>query len=238
MKLAIMQPYLFPYLGYFQLVHASDKFVFYDDVNFIKNGWINRNRFLLDGQARYFTVPLAGASPFVKIRDIRIQVDDIRWRCKLLETFRVAYKRAPFAAKGIELLERTLSLATDSIADVARHSVTSVMEYLGLRRAIVESSEVYANAHLGGQERLLDICRRESATLYVNAPGGRDLYDEPEFRAVGIDLRFLDGRLSDYRQSTEPFVPGLSILDPIVHCSRDEVAEMLGSYELAPAGHA
>ena len=94
MKLAIMQPYLFPYLGYFHLLHATDRFVFYDDVNFIKNGWINRNRMLLDGTVRWFTVPLAGASPFAPIDAIRVNVSDERWKPKLLQTFRVAYRGA------------------------------------------------------------------------------------------------------------------------------------------------
>ena len=73
MKLAIMQPYLFPYLGYFQLIAAVDKFVFYDDVNFIKNGWINRNRLLISGKVNYITIPLSGASSFLKINQVLVQ---------------------------------------------------------------------------------------------------------------------------------------------------------------------
>jgi hypothetical protein len=234
MKLAIMQPYFFPYLGYFQLVHASDRFVFYDDVNFIKNGWINRNRFLLEGETRYFTVPLDGMSPFAAIRDVRMQPPDRPWRRKLLETLRVAYKTAPNRDAGMALVESSLATGTDSIADAARESVKSVMRYLGLERDWVESSATYGNDSLKGQERILDICARERASLYVNAPGGRDLYDARAFADAGVTLRFVQGSLPPYSQPAEPFVPGLSVLDAIMRCSASEVAAMVGAYQLVP----
>jgi len=232
MKIAVMQPYFFPYLGYFQLIHASERFVFYDDVNFIKNGWINRNRFLFEGAPRYFTIPLAGASPFTLIRDIRVQPSDQPWRRKLVETMRVAYKGAPHRDEGMGLLEGTLAIESDAIADFARHSVKSVMEYLGLDRETIDSSARYGNESLHGEARILDICRREAASVYVNAPGGRPLYDSSRFRAAGVELRFVDGRLDAYPQQAPAFVPGLSILDAIMHCPRARVAEMLGAYAL------
>jgi hypothetical protein len=234
MKLAIMQPYLFPYLGYFHLVHASDSFVFYDDVNYIKNGWINRNRLLLAGAARYFTVPLSGASPFASIRDTRVQTDDLRWRRKLFDTFRMAYAGAPGRAGAMELVEKVLSTPTDSIADMARNSVTSVLEYLGLSRRIVESSCIYGNAQLRGTARVVDICRREHATQYINLTGGRELYEEEDFRAAGIELGFVESRFAPYSQPAEPFVPGLSILDLLMRCPRDEVLEMVADYRVVP----
>lgn len=237
MKLVIMQPYLFPYLGYYQLVHASDRFVFYDDVSFIRNGWINRNRLLLDGAAHYFTVPLSGASSFQSIHETRYQADDGRWRRKLLGTFHLAYRRAPFAAAGMRLIEETLALQSESVADLARHSVKCVLGYLGIKRDLLDTSRAYGNAQLRGQDRVIDICRRESASLYLNAPGGRGLYDPTAFAAAGIGLRFLNGRLPEYAQGSHPFVPGLSILDSIMHCAPETVAGMLGNYELvAPQG--
>jgi len=230
MKLAIMQPYLFPYLGYFQLIHAADKFVFYDDVNYIKNGWINRNRFLLAGEVRYFTVPLAGASPFKPISATRIQPPTLPWRRKLLETMRVAYRGARCSREGLELLEASISIPTDSIADIARHSVTTVLDYLGLRREVIDSSSSYENASLHGQARVLDICRREAAKMYINPPGGRDLYDEAAFRAEGLDLRFLSSSFPTYEQSLQAFVPGLSILDIIMRCPGSSAREMVEAY--------
>ena len=230
-----MQPYFFPYLGYFQLAHACDTFVFYDDVNYIKNGWINRNRLLLEGKPHYFTVPLAGASPFAPIDETRFDAGDARWKRKMLETFRVAYRRAPHRDAALALLEGALALDTDRIADLARHSVKSVLASLGIERAIRETSRTYGNGALSGQARVIDLCRREAASVYINPPGGRDLYDDASFRQAGVELRFLRGRLPPYPQGTAAFVPGLSILDVIAWCATDEVRTMLAAYDLC--GH-
>lgn len=235
MKLVVMQPYFFPYVGYFQLIHAADRFVVYDDVNYIKNGWINRNRLLLDGAPHYFTIPLAGASPFAPIHETRIDSSD-RWRRKMLETFRVAYKRAPHAAEAVTLLERALGTGEGGIGDVARVSIEITLEHFGLQRGLVRSSRTYGNAGLKGQERVIDICRREGATTYINAPGGRALYDEGAFRDAGIALRFLEVRLRPYAQSGGPFVPGLSVLDAVAWCGREELTRILADYTLSRAG--
>lgn len=233
MKLAIMQPYLFPYLGYFQLIHATDKFVFYDDVSFIKNGWINRNRLLLDGKAQYFTVPVSRASSHVAIKDTRFKSQDMRWRRKFLGTFQLAYKHAPYFDEGLRLVDSVLLSKSDSIAVLARQSVLSVMEYLDLRREIVATSNTYANTQLKGQGRVLDICRQEGARTYVNAAGGRKLYTADEFLLAGVELRFLNGQLPAYSQGCESFVPGLSILDIIMHCAPEAIRRMLSLYDLA-----
>lgn len=233
MKLAIMQPYLFPYLGYFQLIHAADKFVFYDDVSFIKNGWINRNRMLLGGSARYFTVPLAGASPFMPINEVRFEAPGERWKRKMRGTFEQAYRSAPHRDAGLRLLDEVLASQTHSIAALARHSVRLTLEYLGLRREIVESSQGYGNDHLKGQARVLDVCRREGARTYVNSPGGRELYDAGEFGSAGVELCFLDPRFPPYSQGGGgAFVPGLSILDIIMQCDPSQARGMLDQYEL------
>lgn len=227
-----MQPYLFPYLGYFQLIHAADKFVFFDDVNFIKNGWINRNRMLLDASPHYFTVPLAGASPFMPISEVRFEVPGERWKRKMRGTFEQAYRSAPHRDEGLRLVDAVLASQTDSIGELARRSVQLTLEYLDLRRDIVESSRSYGNDHLKGQARVLDICRREGARAYVNAPGGRELYDAGEFRSAGVDLLFLDPRFPQYPQGGGTFVPGLSILDIVMQCAASEARALLDQYEL------
>lgn len=227
-----MQPYFYPYLGYFQLLHACDTFVFYDDVNYIKNGWINRNRLLLRGEPHYFTVPLAGASPFARIDETRFNAADTRWRRKMVEMFGSAYRRAPQRDAAVGLLQATLALDTDRIGDLARHSVRSVLDYLGLRRTVRESSREYGNAELSGQARVLDICRREGAQTYINAPGGRHLYNEESFRRQGVELRFLGATLPSYDQGGTAFVPGLSILDVVAWCPKADIARMLAAYEL------
>jgi WbqC-like protein family len=226
MKLALMQPYLFPYLGYFQLIAAVDKFVFYDDVNYIKNGWINRNRVLLNGEIRYITVPLAGASPFLKINEVMMQAPEF-WVKKLLESIRHGYSKAPHYPRVSELLGDVLGTRTDRIGTLAARSVTEVARYLGLDTEFVQSSVPYRNAELSGVPRVLDICARERADIYVNLPGGRTLYEEQDFAAAGIELVFVEPDLRPYDQANAAFHPGLSILDVLMFNSAAEVKAML-----------
>lgn len=226
MKLAIMQPYLFPYMGYFQLAASVDKFVFYDDVNFIKNGWINRNRLYLSGAVRYFTIPLSGASPFLKIRQIEVQ-PGAWWKKKLLESVRHSYSKAPHFKAANELLQTTLDSEESSIAAIARTSVRAVCAYAGLDTQFVESSAIYGNDALSGADRVLDICKREQASDYFNPPGGRALYSEEAFAAAGIRLHFVQPRLHAYTQFAAEFQPGLSILDALMFNDARAIRELI-----------
>lgn len=225
-KLAIMQPYLFPYVGYFQLVAAVEKFVFYDDVNYIKNGWINRNRILLGDTVHYITVPLAGASPSRKINEVEVQPRD-QWLRKMLEALRHAYAKAPHYARVSQLVGDVLGAATSSVATLASHSVIETSRYLGIDTDFVASSTVYGNAALNGVDRVLDICAKECAGAYVNLPGGQALYERKDFDARGIDLGFIEPNLGAYRQFDETFHPGLSIVDVLMFNSADQVKAML-----------
>jgi len=226
MKLAIMQPYLFPYLGYFQLVAAVDKFVFYDDVNFIKNGWINRNRILLGSECMYLTIPLAGASSHSKINQVR--VDPVsRWRERLSKSMRQAYARAPYFEPVNALFNAVISTDEDRISEIAKRSVTGIARYLGLHTSFVTSSATYANETLRGQDRVLDICRREHASVYLNLPGGRAMYEPGGFAAAAVKLRFIGPRLSAYQQFKLPFHAGLSILDVLMFNAQNEASLLL-----------
>lgn len=226
MKLAIMQPYFFPYLGYFQLIAAVDKFAFYDDVNFIKNGWINRNRICLAGAPRYITVPLAGASPFQKIDQVELKEGD-QWRKKMIESIRHAYSRAPNFTPINSLVCDVLHSDVENIADLAKASVVSVCNYLQIKTEFVSSSRIYRNDELSGEARVIDICRQEAAGEYWNLPGGRDLYDRSNFCAAGIQLNFVDPTLSPYPQGSLSFHKGLSIIDVLMFNARDAVQSML-----------
>ncbi|MBR7970790.1 WbqC family protein [Burkholderia cenocepacia] len=226
MRLAIMQPYLFPYVGYFQLAAAVDRFVFYDDVAFIKNGWINRNRVLLNGRAHYLTVPLAGAGSSQRIDDVRVQPSE-RWLPRLRESLRHAYARAPHYPRISALFERVMSYETDSIGCLAAHSVAEVCRFVGIGPEFVATSSGYGNNALKGQARVLDICASEGARTYVNLPGGRALYDRTAFAEAGLRLEFIEPALPAYRQFGATFVPGLSILDVLMFNHVDEVRAML-----------
>jgi hypothetical protein len=234
-KLAIMQPYLFPYLGYFQLVHAVDTFVVYDDVAFIKQGWINRNRLLINGQPAYFTVPVKHASSFTLIRDAVVDDDpqNARWVEKTLKTVDIAYRRAPEFQRVFPMVEAVLTAPTRRIAELALASVKAVMHALDLRREWIDSSTCFENAHLKGEDRVLAICRQQGASEYVNALGGKELYSRERFAAEGIRLRFLQPRSVTYRQFHAPFVPWLSIIDVLMFNSPAAARELVAQYDVA-----
>jgi hypothetical protein len=225
-KLAIMQPYLFPYVGYFQLVAAVDKFVFYDDANYIKNGWINRNRLLLGNTVRYITVPLSGASPSRRINEVEVLPRE-RWLRKLLEAIRHGYAKAPHYTRISELIGDTLNSAATDISTLASHSVIETSKYLQIDTDFVPSSTLYGNAGLKGVDRVLDICMKEQADAYLNLPGGQTLYERKDFDALGISLGFIQPNLRPYRQFDDTFHPGLSIVDALMFNSAEEVRAML-----------
>lgn len=221
-----MQPYLFPYLGYFQLVAAVDRFVFYDDVNYIKNGWINRNRLLIGDEVRYVTVPLAGASPSLKINEVTVQPRD-KWLRKLLESIRHAYSKAPYYARVSELIGDVFGSTATCVSTLASRSVVDVARYLKLDTEFVMSSQPYGNATLKGPQRVLDICAKERADIYLNLPGGKALYEPRVFSEAGIELIFIEPSLPPYPQHSTTFCPGLSILDVLMFNDPDEARAML-----------
>ena len=230
MELAIMQPYFFPYAGYFQLVKAVDKFIFYDDVNFIKNGWINRNRILLGNHPAYFTVQLKGASPFKQIKDIEFTDN----RSKLKKTIEYAYKRAPFYNIVAPLVFDCLDFKTDFISELAIYSVTQVSKFLSISTCFEKSSEKYGNTKpMERTERIKCVCNKNNAYRYINLIGGAGLYEKNDFAASGIELAFIRNKDIVYKQIAEDFVPSLSIIDVMMFNSTDDIRKMLDQYELA-----
>jgi len=229
--IAIMQPYFLPYIGYFQLMAAVDKFVVLDDVNYINRGWINRNRVLLNGEAHTFTVPLRGASQNKLICDIELAEDD-GWRDKLLRTVRQAYTKAPCFAEVSELLERVIHHPASRLDDFLLNSLREITQYLAMDVMIENTSRIYCNAQLHGQARILDVCKREQADRYINPIGGEALYDRASFDAQGVELKFMHSRPLSYPQGKGGFVPWLSILDVLMFNTKPEVRKLLAEMDL------
>jgi hypothetical protein len=234
MKLAIMQPYLFPYIGYFHLIVAVDKFVFYDDVDYIKGGWINRNRVLLNGKPHMITLDLKQSSSFKRICETELdQVRYIIWRKKTIRLLEQAYAKAPYLNEGMGLVRSVLDGNYSNIAEIAKKSIQEVLNYLSLEPEIVSSSRIYSNNHLKGKHRVIDICQMEKASIYINAYGGRELYDKEEFESDHINLQFIQPELKEYpQQKTDRFVPGLSIIDVIMNNNGAEIRNLLKKYTL------
>jgi len=233
MKIAVMQPYIFPYIGYFQMINAVDKFVFYDDVNFIKQGWINRNRILVSNKDYLFTIPIKNASSFALINETEInQALFEKWSRKFQQTIALNYKKAPFFHDIFTLMSRILEEECTTIAQLAMQSVKSVLAYMGIDTPCVVASEKYQNKALVRQERLIDICKQEQATHYINAIGGQELYKKEDFIKEGIKLDFIKTLPIEYKQFNNEFVPWLSIIDVLMFNSIEEIRIMLNKYEL------
>lgn len=231
MKLAIMQPYLFPYIGYLQLMSAVDKFVVFDDVNFINKGWINRNRILVNGKAHLFTVPLKNASQNTLIKDLKLAMDE-KWKSKFLKTLELAYKRALFFDKVFEIVKEVINTKSKFIKEWHLKSFALIKNYLGMNTALVETSTKYNNRNLKGQERILDICIKENAEQYINPIGGQGLYDKQLFYNKDIKLNFLKSEEIAYQQFKNEFVPWLSIIDVMMFNSKSIIEKYLIQYEL------
>lgn len=231
MTIAIMQPYFLPYIGYYQLIKAVDKFVVYDDVNYINRGWINRNNILVGGKAHLFTIPLKDASQNKLIHEVAL-AEDAQWRKKLLKTIQQSYQKAPCYSSVYPVIESIVQYDTGTISELALQSLIQVNEYLGINTEIVPSSTVYANADLKAQDRILDICQQEQATRYINPIGGMELYDRQKFAEAGIELFFIKSSSVSYPQFKNDFVPWLSMLDVLMFNDVSTIHELLTAYEL------
>lgn len=230
--LGIMQPYFLPYLGYFQLVRAVDAFVIYDNIEFSKGGWVQRNRILLNGTDSLFSLPIKKDSDYLDIRDRRLADTFPAERVKLLRRIDAAYRRAPHYAQTMPLVEACVMYESDNLFEFIRHSVQSVSEHLGITTRFVVSSTLPSDRHLKGQDRVLAICRDMDCRTYVNAINGRTLYDRPTFTAQGVDLKFIQMRSIEYPQFGNSFIPNLSIVDVLMFNPLDRVREFLTAYEL------
>jgi hypothetical protein len=233
MRLAIMQPYLFPYIGYFQLIAAVDRFVIYDDVSFIKQGWINRNRILGNERPLMFSIPLSGAGSHVAIRNVRIsQPSYCMWRAKFIKTLEQTYRKAPWYHFAMPLVEDVLTGEPELVSVLATKSIKSVCNYLGISTDVVETSAHYGNNNLKAEERVIDICHQEGADCYVNPIGGTELYSKDSFRKSGITLRFLKSKEITYQQKGSIFVSWLSIIDVLMFNSVETTLALLQQHDL------
>jgi hypothetical protein len=231
-----MQPYIFPYLGYFQLINAVDKFVIYDDVGFIKEGWINRNYIAAEGRALLFTVPLEQASSGKLINETNLDPRSYRlWQNKFLQTLHQNYKKAPFFDSIFPPLKQIFEAERSKLTDLLVDSLLFVSNYLSLQTQFVTSSVIYNNKDLKGQDRILDICKKEQATEYYNLMGGQDLYSKSDFLKSNVVLNFIRSKQElEYNQGKiKNFIPRLSIIDVLMYNSKEKVRFYLDNYETA-----
>lgn len=231
MKLAIMQPYFLPYIGYFQLIAAVDQFIVYDNIKYTKKGWINRNRLLQNGTDTVFSIPLSKDSDALDIRERQIAADFRR--DKLLKQIAEAYRKAPYFGQTLPLLERIVRCRENNLFRYLCHSIVETCAHLGINTPIRASSMVAIDHELKGQDKVIALSRTLGAVTYINAIGGIKLYEHEAFRAVGMKLKFLRTRPFEYPQFGAPFVPWLSIVDVLMFNALEQVTGVIGEgYEL------
>ena len=231
-KVAIMQPYIFPYLGYFQLINAVDSFVFYDDVNFIKKGWVNRNRVLINESDKLFTIPCLKASQNKLINEIK--VDYNKEYKKLLKTIEQAYKKAPYFDVTFPIILRILNQEEELLSDKIIKSTILLCEYLDIRKTTFYKSSHDFSESIGVDkaDRLIEITKSLNSQHYINPIGGQKLYSKEYFNDREVKLNFIKCDLPVYQQFSNDFIPGLSIIDVLMFNDVKSVKGMLKQYTL------
>jgi hypothetical protein len=231
-RIAIMQPYAFPYIGYLQLINASDLFVFYDDVNYIKRGRINRNNILLNGKEFSFTLPVANASQNRLIKDTLPAIDD-HWRDTFIKRLTYAYKKAPYFNQTMERIEGVLSSSHTSIADLAIASIASAFDYMRLELNYVKSSDFSPETReMEKSDRLIAITKKAHGQRYVNTISGQKLYDKTYFMERGVNLSFIKNGEVTYPQFGNIFAPKLSIIDLMMFNHGEAIREFCHAYSI------
>lgn len=229
-SIGIMQAYFMPYIGYFQLMEAVDEFIIYDNIQYTKKGWINRNRILVNGTDQYITLPLKKDSDFLDIRD-RVLAESYEPR-KLLRQIETAYRKAPYFPETYALLEKVISCPDRNLFRYIYHSMVNVCEYLGIRTPIVVSSQLNCDHTLKSQEKVIAICKERQCGRYINAAGGMQLYCARAFAGENIELYFIQTEKIVYPQFRNEFLPSLSVIDVMMFNSKEEIRAMLKKYHL------
>lgn len=227
MKIAIHQPKLLPYIGYWQLIYAVDTFVIYDDVNFVKRSFINYNSILINKQQKKFTLELIGASQNKLINEIKVGENSN----KILKTLELNYKKKPYYNLALPVLREIFCQKEKNLAKFIGYSIKKVLKYLEIDKKFIYSSQIDKNNNLKGQFKIIDICQKLNAKQYINAIGGKSLYDREKFLSKGINFNFIETNFTKHK-NLENFEANLSIIDIMMNYSKEEILDILNSYKL------
>ncbi|HQE50125.1 MAG TPA: WbqC family protein [Fervidobacterium sp.] len=232
MKVAIMQPYFLPYIGYWQLINAVDKFVVYDNIKYVKRSWINRNKMLVNGRESLFSLPLKSDSDYLDIVKRELSASFEKERLKIIRKIEESYKKAPYFDDAYPVIAECLSYSDKNLFSFIYHSINQIKAYLDIDTQMIVSSTIDMDHSLRSQDRVIAICKKLSARTYINSIGGMELYDKKVFAEHGIELLFIRSKPIEYEQYDNPFVPWLSIIDVMMFNSPEKIREMLDAYDL------
>lgn len=234
MDISIMQPYLFPYIGYYQMINCSDYFVIADDVQFIKKGWINRNRILLNGEPSMITLPLSRDSTYLKIyeRSFENQTGS-KGKIRFLNKIRSSYHKAPEFINTYHLIEKIINFEKNNVAEYLFNSIKEICLYLDINTEILLESSFNLSPELDYQDSVIYVCKKLNAERYINSIGGMNLYSTQKFKENDIKLKFIKTKETlVYKQFNNNFVSNLSIIDVLMFNSLVEIKKKLNEYDL------
>lgn len=227
MQLAIMQPYFMPYIGYFQLINSVDEFIIYDNIEFTKKGWINRNRILVNGRDQTITIPLKKDSDYLDVCERRLAGSWATERRKLLNRIIESYRKSPYFGSVFPIIENSILFEDDNLFNFIFNSIILVNEYLGIPAKMVIASTILIDHNLKSENKVIEICKSRRADRYLNSIGGMELYSKESFKQEGIELQFLKSGNISYKQYDNEFIPWLSIIDVMMFNSKEEIKKFL-----------
>ncbi len=247
MKLGIMQAYFFPYIGYFQLINAVDKFILYEHVNFRNKSWMTRNYILpINAKVQSISISVRKKSCNKTISDIEL-VEFKHFSATFLKKIYHSYRRTQFFDETIELFENIFNTNFSSLHHFNSFSITEICSHLGINTIIKSQNEnyLYLEEELSTSDfnsnnsnfdkksaRIISICKNENANIYFNAIGGTALYDKINFYSQGITLNFIKTNDLIYKQFNETFIPNLSIIDVLMHNGINTTKILLNNYQI------
>lgn len=232
MKLAIMQPYFFPYIGYFQLINSVDEFILYDNIEYTKKGWINRNRILCEGKERLITLPLKKNSDYSKVVERELSESWGKDKNKMLNVIKSSYNKSPYFLEAYDLVFQCLNNSENNLFKFIYNSIILINGYLDIKTRIIVSSSINVDHTLKSQDKVLSLCKAQNADVYINSIGGVELYNKAIFKQSGIELKFIKSNPIQYKQFNNEFVPWLSIIDVLMFNSKDEIKKYINNYKL------
>lgn len=231
-KTAIMQPYFMPYIGYWQLIKSVDEFIVYDNIQYTKKGWFNRNRILNGDSDRLFTIPLKKDSDYLTVAERYLSDDSPKEIKRLLQIIQNTYRKAPQYAEVYPIIEGCFTCDKTNLFEYIYNSIKIICDYLEIDTKITISSTVDIDHSLKAEQKVMALCKATDTDVYINAIGGVELYDKAEFAASGLNLQFIKSKPIEYAQFGNAFVPWLSIIDVLMFNDKATVQKMLEMYDL------
>jgi len=227
-----MQPYFLPYMGYFHLLNSVDEFVIYDNIQYTKKGWINRNRILVNGKDKLISLPLKKGSDYLNVIDRKLSDNWDGERSKLLNLIKSSYKRSPQYSIVFPIIEKCIQFPDNNLFNFILNSLTQLNLFLEIDTKVTISSTINIDHTLKSKDKVIAICKNLDATTYINAIGGQELYNVEDFKNHKLDLKFIKSSLLNYKQYKNEFIPWLSILDILFFNEKQDIIKHLNEYTL------